>query len=69
MTIDGSRPMGNWGKKIPTFDDRSHITQTNVNAGDGKAVHVTDNIKGSPYKVHTYFDANGNFKFSDFGTQ
>jgi hypothetical protein len=67
MTIDGSQHMGNWGKKIPTVQESIHLTQTNKNALIGEGAHVTANIKGTPLKVHTFFDANGNFKGSDFG--
>lgn len=58
--------IGDWGKLIPVNND-VHITQTNENAYVGSGVHVTTNISGTQIKVHDYFDANGNFKKTDFG--
>ncbi len=66
MGIKGTEYLGDWGKMIPV-SDTTHVTQTNENSRDGRAVHVTTNIPGTSVKVHDRFDENGNYLGSDFG--
>ena len=65
MPIDGTKPLGDWGKLIPV-NDNVHITQTNAISDEGKGAHVTTNIPGERIKVRDYFDANGNFDRTNF---
>jgi hypothetical protein len=65
MGIDGTKPLGEWGKFIPVSNN-IHLTQTNDNSRDGKAVHITTEISGLSVKVHDRFDANGNYLGSNF---
>ena len=67
MGIRGAEGLGNWGKKIPTSLDNVHVTQTNKNSDDGRAVHITTNILGTKAKVHDRYDAAGNYLGSNFG--
>ncbi|MGM0486167.1 MAG: hypothetical protein ACQESR_05325 [Planctomycetota bacterium] len=66
MGIEGTQPLGDWGKKIPV-NDNVHITQTNATSRDGLGVHITTNIPGEQVKVHDRFDAKGNYLGSNFG--
>ena len=65
MSIDGTKKLGDWGKLIPTTNN-GHITQTNANSDDGKAVHDTTNIRGTQFKVQTRFNSDGNYLDSNF---
>ena len=65
MTIEGTKYLGSWGKMIPV-NDTQHITQTNISSDDGKGVHITQNISGTPSKVQDRFDSQGNYLGSNF---
>lgn len=66
MGIEGTEYVGDWGKKIPIDLKKTHILQTNDNARDGQAAHVTTNITGTQVKVHDRFDSSGNYLGSNF---
>ena len=64
MPIDGTKPLGDWGKMVPVNESGSiHITQTNINSRDKLGAHVTTQKGGA--SIHDSFDANGNFLGSD----
>lgn len=64
--IDGTKPLGDWGKMTPVNDSGSlHITQTNNNARDGFGVHVTTQVGG--ISIHDHFSPNGDFLKTTFG--
>lgn len=65
MSIEGTKRMGDWGKLIPV-NQNQHISQTNVNARDGYAVHITTNIPGTNFKVHDRLDSGGDYLKSNF---
>ncbi len=65
MPIEGSKPLGEWGKLIPVTRF-SHITQTNASSADGNAFHITTDIPETPMKLHDKFDAQGNYLGFDF---
>ena len=68
MFIKETEKLGNWGKKIPV-NENVHITQTNSESRDGKAVHITTNIPGTSIKVHDRFDKDGNYLRNNFSNR